>query len=104
MHYVSECNEAYSELSHDVFFFLPILIVDGPVFECYFEKGSSDLKAGEVNELVFMQNYLSPSYGRVTTRVTVLTLSALAGSLVAYEQWGLHMIQTMRARLTEASH
>ena len=94
-HYKEECNETYSDYSRDICFFLPVLIVDGPLYECYFEDGSNELTAEPEDTLVYMQNYLSSNYGSISSRVTVITPSALPAYLKACTDWGAHMHSVM---------
>lgn len=98
LHYKTNCNERESDVSHDICFFVPMLVVDGEIYECYFETGSAELKAQRVETLVYMQHYLSEHYGKVSNRVVVTTLDHLPVLLEEYEDWGLDMLQTLEAR------
>ena len=95
IHYRDGCNETYSEKSRDICFFIPMIVVDGFLYECFFEGGSSELKAEPVNSVVYMQNYMSESYGKISTRVTVITSSALPAFLQSCHDWGAHMLSVM---------
>lgn len=93
--YQEQCNEKYDENSRDICFFVPILVIDGPIFECFMEPGSNKLGAEEVQELVLMQHYISDAYGSLSCRVHVCTMAALAGVLLSYAEWGERLIDVM---------
>lgn len=86
----------YSDSSHDISFFVPLLVVDGPLWESYHNE-DAELVAEEVDEIIYLQNYLSPAYNSVTTRVAVVTLKALPAFLERMERWG----ESIRAALIE---
>lgn len=94
--YKDKCNEIHSEYSHDICFFIPVLVADGPLYECFFELGSPDLTATEVATIIFSQNYMSNNYGEISAHVNVVTLGAFPGFLTACQDWGKDMLSTMR--------
>src|SRR6218665_164736 len=71
IHECDNCFEAFSDTSGDICFFVPVMVVDGPMYECYFEDEGHTPIAREVNEIVYLQNYHSKNYGRVSNSVHV---------------------------------
>ncbi|WP_430386118.1 hypothetical protein [Blastomonas fulva] len=102
IHYTEECDERWSDGSRDICFFLPIVVVDGELFECYFEKGNPDLQSRQVHSLVYMQNYISPHYGKISNSVYVFTKEGFAQVLKDYASWGEDMLATLQASRSKA--
>ncbi|HEX8670115.1 MAG TPA: hypothetical protein VF727_17270, partial [Allosphingosinicella sp.] len=96
VHYRDHCNETYSEISNDVAFFVPIVVVDGEIYDCYIDDETSELRAESVDAVVYQQNYHSSAYARLSNRVTVITISALDEYLLNYRKWGEHVLATIR--------
>jgi len=99
VHWSEKADETYSEKSHDIAFYVPIVVVDGPMHECYFPDGDSELTANEVDSIVYMQNYQSGSYGSISCRVNVINIEAFEAVLVGYKKWADHLLATMVANL-----
>lgn len=95
IHERDNCDEVYSDLSGDLCFFIPIMIVDGPLYECFFEQDEDTLTAQKVDEVVYIQNYHSENYGRVSNNVLVMTLAAFRKRLPEFTAWGEHMLSVM---------
>lgn len=95
IHERDECNEVYSDLSGDMCFFIPIMVVDGPLYECFFKHNEEVLTAEEIDEVVYLQNYDSKRYGRVSNSVLVMTLPTLSRRLPEFTAWGEHMLSVM---------
>ncbi|MCZ7500868.1 hypothetical protein [Agrobacterium sp. ST15.13.015] len=95
IHQRDNCNEIYSDTSGDVCFFVPMMVVDGPIYECYFEEGDQNLTAREINEVVYCQNYHSGKYGRVSNNVYVMNLKTFEQRLPDFSAWGEDMLVTM---------
>ncbi|VWX51770.1 hypothetical protein [Novosphingobium sp. 9U] len=95
IHEQERCDETYSDVSGDICFFIPMMVVEGPLYECFFEEGADTLSAREVDEVVYMQNYHSENYGRVSNGVFIMTLRAFPAKLVELTQWGESMLATM---------
>lgn len=89
----------FSDASHDISFFIPLLVVDGPLWEVHHSDKSGDLVAKEVDEIIYYQNYLSPAYDRIQIRVAVVTMEALPKFLERMENWG----ESIRTALIEGS-
>lgn len=103
IHNKDNCDESYSDLSGDICFFIPIMVVDGPLYECFFADDSDSLTAQEVDELIYLQNYHSENYGRVSNHVYVMNLAAFGRRLPEFTAWGEHMLAAMaknRAKVT----
>lgn len=97
VHMAENTDETYSDTSHDICFFLPIVVVDGPLYECHFVDGARELTAAPVDTAVYVQNYLSESYGDIASRVTVVTMPAFGALLAEYRLWGQDLLATMLA-------
>lgn len=95
IHERDRCDETYSDTSGDVCFFVPIMVVDGPIYECFFEKGDEKLTAREINEVVYCQNYHSGNYGRVSNNVYVMNLARFGERLPDFTAWGASMLAVM---------
>ena len=95
IHERDNCNEVYSNLSGDLCFFIPIMVVDGPLYECFFEQDEDNLTARSVDEVVYLQNYNSENYGRVSNCVLVMTLAAFSRRLPEFTTWGEYMLSVM---------
>lgn len=96
VHFSGECDERYTEDSRDMCIFLPILMVDGPIYECFFEAGAATLSVVERQGLIYKQNYLSEKYGRLSSQVAVFTLDGFADALPQYLEWGKSMLDYMK--------
>ena len=106
IHERDNCNEVYSDLSGDLCLFIPMMVVDGPLFECFFEEGEAALTAREIDDVVYLQNYNSENYGRVSSSVLVMNLATFGRRLPEFTAWGEHMLSVMarnRAKVTTAS-
>lgn len=106
IHERDDCNEVYSDLSGDLCFFVPIMVVDGPLYECFFEEGKDNLTAREIDEVVYIQNYNSVNYGHISSNVHVMNLNTFDTRLSDFAAWGEHMLDVMaqnRAKVTMAS-
>lgn len=95
VHEKDNCDEVYSDLSGDICFFAPVMVVDGPLYECFFEQDGDTLVAREVDEVVYVQNYHSANYGRVSNFVYVMNVSTLSKRLPEFSAWGEHMLAVM---------
>jgi len=98
VHASESADETYSDTSHDICFYIPIVVVDGPLYECFFPEETSELAANEIDRIVYMQNYLSENYGEVTCRVNIISLAALEELVADYKSWGERMLASMVAR------
>ncbi|MBV7258882.1 hypothetical protein [Erythrobacter crassostreae] len=97
IHYTEECDERWSDGSRDICFFLPIVVVDGDLFECYFETGSPHLQTKQVHSLVYQQNYISPHYGKISNSVLVYTMKGFTEALEDYANWGQDILETLQS-------
>jgi hypothetical protein len=105
IHERDNCNEVYSNLSGDICFFVPMMVVDGPLYECFFEEDEETLTAREIDEVVYLQNYHSENYGRVSNNVHVMNLTTFGQRLPEFAAWGEHMLTVMiqnRAKVATA--
>lgn len=102
IHERDNCDERYSDSSRDFCLFIPILVVDGPLYDCFFTDGSNDLTAQEVDELVYLQNYHSEHYGRVHNNVVVMRLSALPNRIKDFTAWGKNILSTLETNRMSA--
>ncbi|MGC4408451.1 hypothetical protein D4A92_01915 [Rhizobium rosettiformans] len=105
IHERDNCEEVYSDLSGDICFFVPMMVVDGPLYECFFEQGGDTLVASEIDEVLYVQNYHSGNYGRVSNHVYVMNLSTFSKRLPEFSAWGEHMLAVMaqnRAKVATA--
>lgn len=98
IHKKNECNEQYSDKSHDICFFLPIVIVDGPLYECFLHPDSDELTAEETNFIVYSQNYLSANYGTVSSQILVVNFEILEEHLERQTLWIKHIFETIQAK------
>lgn len=92
----NNCNETYSDHSSDICFFVPIVVVEGAVFECFIEEGEREPTAREVGHVTYRQNYQSTGYGEVSQFVHVVTLDHLEQLLSEFAQWGESMFSAMK--------
>lgn len=95
IHQKEHCEEVYSDDSGDICFFIPIVVVDGPLYECYFKNGEETLSAQPIDRVVYLQNYQSNNYGRVSNSVYVMNLEGFEKILPQFQIWGEDMISTM---------
>lgn len=95
IHERDRCSEIYSDTSRDICFFVPMMVVDGPLYECYFEQGDTNLVAREINEVVYYQNYDSENYGRVSNNVYVVNLTTFREKFSLFSAWGENMKDVM---------
>lgn len=96
IHYTETCDERYNDTSRDICFFLPMLIVEGDLFECFYEDGNDELTVQQVQSLVHLQNYASPKYGMLSQSIHVLTLQEFERTLPDYNLWGQSMLQALQ--------
>lgn len=96
IHYEEACNEIYSDVSSDIAFFFPLVVVDGEIYDCHLNDETHELIAEKVESVTYMQNYHTEGYGRVSNRVAVLTISALQSYIDDIEKMGTHIVKTMR--------
>ena len=95
VHYQEACSEVYSDVSRDIAFFIPIVVVDGELYDCFLDD-ASELAAEPVSALVYRQNYHTEGYGRVSNWVTVITVSALPSYIADLQKWGEHILSIMK--------
>ena len=81
------CDDRYTGDSRDITFFVPILVVDGEVFDCTLNQDGSELQSMKKDFLVYSQNYMSPKYGGIACRVNVVTLKHLKKHLSDLHTW-----------------
>lgn len=97
--YMAEnCEERYDESSHDLCFFMPLVVIDGSIAECYFDKLDGNLIGRYVDNIAYAQNYRSESYGEVRGNVIVTNIINLSNLLGKFEVWGRSMLTSMVAR------
>ncbi len=87
IHFREECNEGYDDHSKDICFFMPILVVDGEIYQCNHEEAGNKLQVQATNELVYVQNYLSEQYGKISSRVYVYTLDRFIDAVSQFDEW-----------------
>lgn len=95
IHERDRCDERYNDHSGDICFFVPMVVVDGPLYECFFEEGDDVLSAREIDEIQYLQNYHSEKYGRWSHTVHIMSLAAFASRLPHYADWGQDMLNSM---------
>ena len=101
IHYTEECDERFDDNSRDISFFIPLLVVEGPIYECFLNDGSDKYETQEVQQISLQQNYLSTDYGIVSNIVQVVSLEYLPEALVQYEHWGQDILtQLVETRMT----
>ena len=59
IHWKDDCDERYSKDSHDICFFIPLVVIDGPVAECFFNEDNGELSARYIDQISYIQNYQS---------------------------------------------
>jgi hypothetical protein len=96
VHYKEECDEKYSDTSSDIAFFIPIVVVDGEIYDCYIDSATSELTSEPVDALVYRQNYHSNAYGRLSNRVNIIRASALPQYIDMYRTWGEDIVATIK--------
>lgn len=72
------------------------MVVDGPLYECFLNKGDGILAAQEVDEVIYRQNYHSENYGRQSHDVYVMNMATLEKRLPEFIAWGEHMLAVMK--------
>ena len=97
IHWKDKCDERYSKNSHDICFFIPMVVIDGPIAECFFREDNGELSAKYIEKISYLQNYQSPNYGSVSAKVIVTTYSKLTEILNNFDTWGKSMLSTMVA-------
>lgn len=100
LHAHAECEEIQNETSRDIVIFVPMLVVDGPLCECYLDEKTNELRASEVQELVYLQNYISDSYGDLSHQVIVVTMARFATILPMFKNWA----ESVRDALIKTRH
>lgn len=95
VHQTEECDESYSDESHDICFFIPIVIIDGPLYECFFTEDAQELTAQESEVIVYKQNYLSAYYGKISQQVLIIRSDAFLKHLIEQENWGNHLLESI---------
>lgn len=95
VHYHDECDETYSDTSKDISFFVPLMVVDGDLHECFINR-NGEMESEPVSELVYMQNYNSREYGSLSQRVHVVKLDILGDVLDRYHKWGQSLLKVMQ--------
>jgi len=85
--YRDRCNERFDDTSRDACFFAPIVVVDGPLYECYIDENTMQLTAVEADCLVYMQHYESEKYGQMSHRVDIVTMSAFENYIDKHSSW-----------------
>lgn len=103
IHYTERCNERWNDDSRDICFFVPILLVDGEIYECYFKDGDENLTVESGECVPYLQNYVSPEYGMLSNTVYVMTLGSLSNNLKLYEDWGNSILSTLKATKAKPS-
>lgn len=98
LHFRDRCREHLDENSRNIDIFVPILVVDGPIAECHIDPDSGELCASEVDEIVYLQNYLSESYGDVGQQVQVYTLRRFEEVAPAYRDWAASIMNVLAKR------
>lgn len=96
IHERDNCAEKYSEKSGDICFFIPVLLVDGEIFECYYEDDKYQLSAEESNCLIYAQNYHSKNYGRLSNDVFVVNFKEFYNLIEDMSYWGESMLREMK--------
>lgn len=89
LHFRDECIDHWDENSRDIHFFMPVLVVDGPLCECYLDAESGELRASEVSEVIYAQNYRSDSYGDISNQVYVVTLQRFDEIVGSFREWAI---------------
>ncbi|MEW5681256.1 MAG: hypothetical protein AB1780_02675 [Pseudomonadota bacterium] len=87
-------KEIYSDTSTDIVMYEPLVVVDGPLFECYLNE-NQELMTEQVNLLQYALHYASPNYKANTYMVNVVTLKYLDMYLAQNEQ----MLQQMHSKI-----
>ena len=100
LHFRDQCEDHWDEKSRDIHFFVPILVVDGPLCECYLDVDAGELRASEVSDVVYAQNYLSDSYGDVSNQVYVMTLQRFDEIVGSFSEWAI----SIRDALVKTRH
>ncbi|WP_235530510.1 hypothetical protein, partial [Sphingomonas sp. Leaf62] len=95
IHERDNCSEVYSDSSGDICFFVPMVVVDGPLYECYYNSSGDDLIAEAVDHVVYRQNYHSDHYGQVSQSVYVITLSSFQSRLEEFRVWETDIGETL---------
>lgn len=88
-------DETWDDTSRDICFFIPVLVIDGPLWECFIDEDGGKLSAKEIDEVVYVQNYLSENYGDIRGQVHVMTPDKFYKSLKNYTAWGNDLLATM---------
>ncbi len=100
VHWSENADETYSSSSFDIFFYIPLVVVDGPIYDCFYAEDGNELTAEKVDRVVYLQNYRSPNYGDINARVNVISIEALESVLEEYRIWIEDMHSTMVGNLT----
>lgn len=87
IHLKDNCDETYSDRSGDICFFIPMVVVEGNLYECYLND-VNEVTAEQVSELVYIQNYESSQYGRISQSVYVVTLDGFPKIMEEFNAWG----------------
>lgn len=99
VHWSETTEEPYNDTSKDLSLFIPILVVDAPLYECYFPDDSSELAAKKTSHLVYLQHYHSKKYKEISTRVNVVSLDYLPSLLQSYKAWSQNIVDTIKDRM-----
>ena len=84
-HQAAEEQEGiYSDVSLDAFFYSPLIILDGGLYECYLDC-DGDLVLDQVKLMPYSFHYASPRYEPTSYHVDIVTLAALYDYVVGHE-------------------
>lgn len=98
LHKKDNINEEYSDVSHDMVIIVPLVVVDGPIYECFFAE-NGELTAQQVESVVYLQNYMSESYGSQSVRVVVATAQSLPSVADSYKAWIDDLLQAIKSNV-----
>ncbi|MBN2059343.1 MAG: hypothetical protein JW882_02905 [Deltaproteobacteria bacterium] len=82
----------------EIHFVTPIVVVEGPLYECYLEyDGSLQLK--QVNRIPYVLNYISPTYNDGGYLVDIVNADALEEYARAHEAWISDVFEYIRTQV-----
>lgn len=88
-------HEGQTTSSSDIVFFVPVVVVDAEIFECYLNN--NDLMLESVEYLPVKQEYLSQHYKENTYQIDVVKMSYFPKYLELQEKW----MRSVYAKLTK---
>lgn len=98
-HMAKEHKEIYNEQSLDIIFYIPVVVVEGRLFESYLND-SNEIEVEESDHLIYNFNYASPNYDSNSYLVHIVTLNGFEDFIIRQKKW----IEDMKSIISMKMH